>query len=99
LDPLARHDHYKQIVASGHPAVLDLGDRPVSIEDDAWIGAAAIVLRGVTIGRGAVIAAGSVVTSDVPPMTIVAGNPARRIRDVDESSLRDRIRAADDCKN
>jgi acetyltransferase-like isoleucine patch superfamily enzyme len=53
--------------------------RPVAIHDHAWIGARAIVCPGVTVGEGAVVGAGAVVTRDVPPWTIVAGNPARRI--------------------
>lgn len=53
---------------------------PVVIGDDVWIGFRSIILSGVTIGRGAVVAAGSVVTKDVPPYTIVGGNPARVIR-------------------
>lgn len=57
--------------------VDDLG---VIIEDDVWIGTRAIVLHGVTIGRGAVVAAGSVVTKSVPPYAIVGGVPARLIR-------------------
>lgn len=52
---------------------------PVVIEDDVWIGFKAIILKGVSIGRGAIIAAGSVVTKDVAPWTVVAGNPARLI--------------------
>jgi acetyltransferase-like isoleucine patch superfamily enzyme len=47
-----------------------------------WIGAGAIILGGVTIGRGAVVAAGAVVTRDVEPDTIVAGTPARKIREL-----------------
>ena len=54
--------------------------RPVVIEDKAWIGAGALLLKGVTIGRGAVVAAGSVVTKSVPPQTLVAGNPARIVK-------------------
>jgi acetyltransferase-like isoleucine patch superfamily enzyme len=53
---------------------------PIVVEDDAFIGARAIVLKGVTVGRGAVVGAGSVVACDVPPMAIVAGNPARVLR-------------------
>jgi acetyltransferase-like isoleucine patch superfamily enzyme len=51
--------------------------RPVVIEDDAWIGIGAIILKGVRIGQGARVAAGSVVTRDVPAGSTVAGNPAR----------------------
>ena len=54
--------------------------RASSIEDDVWIGAGAIVTDGVTIGRGAVVAAGAVVTSDVPPHTVVGGIPARVLK-------------------
>jgi acetyltransferase-like isoleucine patch superfamily enzyme len=53
---------------------------PVKISNKAWIGARAIILKGVTVGEGAVVGAGSVVTRDVPDWTIVAGNPARIIR-------------------
>ena len=53
---------------------------PVIIKDKVWIGARATVLKGVTIGEGAVVGAGSVVVEDVPPWTLVAGNPARVIR-------------------
>jgi acetyltransferase-like isoleucine patch superfamily enzyme len=52
----------------------------VSIEDDADLGVGAIVLPGVTIGRGAQVGAGAVVTRDVPPYAVVAGNPARLLR-------------------
>lgn len=56
--------------------------RPVVIEDDAWIGIGAIVLKGVHIGQGARVAAGSVVTRDVPAGATVAGNPARIVTEV-----------------
>lgn len=52
---------------------------PVTIEDDVWIGAGAVILPNVTIGRGAVVAAGAIVTRSVDANTIVAGNPARPI--------------------
>jgi len=57
---------------------------PVVIEDDVWIGFKASIMKGVRIGRGAIVAAGSVVTKDVPPFTIVAGNPARIVRTLEE---------------
>jgi len=52
---------------------------PVVIEDDVWIGFKASILKGVRVGRGAIVAAGAVVTKDVEPWTVVTGNPARRI--------------------
>jgi maltose O-acetyltransferase len=54
--------------------------RPIVIEDDVWIGAGVTVLSGVRIGRGSVVGAGSVVTRDVPPWSVAAGNPARVVR-------------------
>lgn len=54
--------------------------RPVTIEDDVWIGTRSIILPGVTIGSGAIIGAGAVVTKSVPPNSVVGGNPARLIR-------------------
>jgi acetyltransferase-like isoleucine patch superfamily enzyme len=59
---------------------------PVVIGDKAWIGFNVIVLKGVKIGEGAVVAAGSVVTRDVPPFTLVGGNPARVIRELKDSA-------------
>lgn len=80
IDWRARRRHFAAIASSGHPRDLDLGDRPVTIGDDVWIGAHAVVLRGVTIGPRAIVAAGAVVTRDVPSDTVVAGNPATTIR-------------------
>jgi len=54
--------------------------RPVTIHDDVWLGTKVVVLPGVTIGRGAVVAASAVVTKDVPPFVIVGGIPARVIK-------------------
>lgn len=56
---------------------------PVVIEDEVLIGANAVVLEGCRVGRGSVVAAGAVVTEDVPAQTVMAGQPARRIKDVD----------------
>lgn len=80
VDSASRHRHFRAIATTGHPRQLDLGERPVRIEDDAWIAAGAMVLRGVTVGKAAIVGAGAVVTHDVPPFAIVAGNPARVIR-------------------
>ena len=57
---------------------------PIRVGDRAWIGFNAIVLKGVTIGEGAIVAAGAVVTKDVPPYTVVAGNPAIVIRELNK---------------
>ncbi len=59
--------------------------QPITIGDHVWIGMRAIILKGVTIGDGAVVAAGSIVTKDVAPNTLVGGNPARFIREVNWS--------------
>ena len=53
---------------------------PITIHDNVWIGGKVCILPGVTVGEGAVIGAGSVVTRDVPPYSVVAGNPARVIK-------------------
>jgi len=58
--------------------------RAISIEDGAWLGSRVVVLPGVRLGKGSVVAAGAVVTRDVPPDTLVGGVPARRIRDLDD---------------
>ena len=54
----------------------------VKIKDDVWIGAGVIILSGVTVGECSVVGAGAVVTKDVEPYTVVAGVPARKIRDI-----------------
>lgn len=59
--------------------------KPVYIKNKAWIGFNSIILKGITIGEGAIVGAGSVVTKDVPPYTIVAGNPAKIIREIPEN--------------
>ncbi len=69
-------------------------NRPIIIEDDAWLATRAMVLKGVTIGRGAVVAAGAVVTKDVEPYTVVAGVPAvvvKRLRVGTQRSLQEEI--------
>ena len=76
-----------RLITSGHP--LDPGLRrkqilaaPISIDSNVWLGAGATVLHGVTVGRDSVVAAGAVVTRDVPPATLVAGVPARAVRSI-----------------
>lgn len=60
--------------------------KPVVIEDNVWIGANVIVLPGVRIGAGSVIAAGSIVSKNIPPMVIAGGNPAKIIKDMNTQS-------------
>ncbi|WP_282340569.1 MULTISPECIES: sugar O-acetyltransferase [Pseudomonas] len=80
------------IYTSTHP--LDMGERvstlesarPVSIGNGVWIGGRAVINPGVSIGDGAIIASGAVVTRDVPTFTLVGGNPARLIRQLEARS-------------
>jgi maltose O-acetyltransferase len=80
-----------QLLAVTHPVEVELRAQgleyaaPIAIGDDVWLGGGAIVLPGVTIGDRAVVGAGSVVTRDVPADTVVAGNPARVIRTLEEA--------------
>ena len=85
---------FSQIIAVNH--IFDDPQRPfteqgitaegITIEDDVWIGASAVITDGVRIGRGAVVAAGAVVTKDVPPHTVVGGVPARIIKEINGHS-------------
>ena len=61
--------------------------KPIIIEDDAWVATRSMVLKGVTIGKGAVVAAGSVVTKDVAPYTLVGGVPARFIKNIQPENI------------
>ena len=91
---------FTQIIAVNH--VFDDPDRPfveqgitaegITIEDDVWLGAGAIITDGVRVGKGAVVAAGAVVTQDVPPHTVVGGVPAKPIKTIDGSTTKpDRV--------
>jgi acetyltransferase-like isoleucine patch superfamily enzyme len=75
------------IITSGHPIApsqrrASVIARPIAIERNAWIAAGATIIGGVTVGENSVVAAGSVVTRNVPPNTLVGGNPARIIRSI-----------------
>lgn len=59
--------------------------KPITIGDDVWLGANVVVNPGISIGSGAVIGSGSIVTRDIPPMVIAAGNPCRILRNITES--------------
>jgi acetyltransferase-like isoleucine patch superfamily enzyme len=77
------------LITSEHPQAIskrrcELLGRPIVIESNVWIAAGATIIGGVTIGTNSVVAAGSVVTRDVPANVFVAGNPARVVRSLDE---------------
>jgi acetyltransferase-like isoleucine patch superfamily enzyme len=67
--------------------------RAILIEDGVWIGSRAVILPGVRVGRGSVVAAGAVVTRDVPPHVLVGGVPARWVRDLEDTVASDARRA------
>jgi acetyltransferase-like isoleucine patch superfamily enzyme len=77
------------VVTVGHPIAPprwgQIKAAPVAIGDDVWIGANAVILPGVSVGNGAIVAAGAVVTDDVAPYTIVAGVPAKLQRPIEVS--------------
>jgi len=86
INPDLRNKQFRSIATKGHPSSgLDLNEQPVRICKDSWIGANSIVLKGIRVGEGSVVGAGAVVTKDVPPFTIVAGNPAHVIRELTEN--------------
>jgi acetyltransferase-like isoleucine patch superfamily enzyme len=77
--------HKVNLVTAGHPVEPDkrrdfITEAPITIHTNVWIGAAATILPGVSIGADSVVAAGAVVTRDVPPATLVAGVPAKVIK-------------------
>ena len=76
----------------GNPSSYSKGD--IIIKNDVWIGTNCTILDGITIGNGAIIAAGSIVTKDVPPYAIVGGNPAKIIRYRFSQELIDKIEKA-----
>ncbi len=85
VDPEGRERQWRRIrYAERQPFTVGLA--PVTIGRRVWIGMYALVLKGVTIGDGAVVAAGSVVTRDVPPLTVVGGNPGRVLRSLEPAA-------------
>ena len=81
------------IYTAGHPIDKDVRNleleyaKAVTIGDNVWIGEFSAILKGVTIGKGSIVASHSVVTKDVPPYVIVAGNPARVVKRLEEGSF------------
>jgi len=82
ISPSRRHQQFREIFLKGHPSEIDLGERPVVIGNDVWIGCNSIVLRGVHIGDNSIVGAGSVVTKNIPANSLAVGNPARCIREL-----------------
>ncbi|MFL6116692.1 MAG: sugar O-acetyltransferase [Catenulispora sp.] len=84
------------LTTTGHPVHparrVDFGrfSEPIVIEDKVWIGSNAVVLPGVRIGYGSVVGAGSVVSRDIPPMTVAVGTPCRVLRPITDEDLRTR---------
>lgn len=75
-----RSIHFKNTILYGQPETLsDVEEGAVKIYDDVWIGFNSAIMKGVSLGTGSIVAACSVVTKDVEPFTIVAGNPAKPI--------------------
>ena len=80
IDAGMRHAHFKAIAQTGHPAEVSMRSAAISVGNDVWIGFGASIMKGVSVGEGAIIAAHSVVTQNVSAYTLVAGNPAQFIR-------------------
>jgi acetyltransferase-like isoleucine patch superfamily enzyme len=81
-DERARFDAMFEAVLEAMPPEIHelIEEVPVVLEDHCFIGVNAVVMPGVTVGRASVVGSGAVVTADVPPLTMVAGNPARIIK-------------------
>jgi acetyltransferase-like isoleucine patch superfamily enzyme len=78
-DPLQRHRHFVEIATTGHPARVDsLASAAIVIEDDVWIGFNAIIMKGVTVGKRSIVAAGTLVTKSVPADTVLIGGSTRQ---------------------
>lgn len=86
MDYMERRNDLPKTLCGAAKTWRDVLISSVNIEDDVWIGANSIILKGVSIGKGAIIGAGSVVTKDIPPMVVVAGNPARIVKRLDDDS-------------
>lgn len=81
LNHIKRADRYTSLIQEGPWSNKgNIITKPIIINDNVWVGFNAVILKGVTVGEGAIIAAASVVTKNVPPFTIVAGNPATIVK-------------------
>jgi acetyltransferase-like isoleucine patch superfamily enzyme len=87
LDHMLRAQGFKKLIEEGHPKEKEsILTAPIIIEDYAWISFNVVILKGVKIGKGAIIGAGSVVTKDVEEFTFVAGNPAKFVKYLDQKT-------------
>ncbi len=84
VDPAQRRQDAMALspFAENRPARPPIRTAPVRIKDNVWIGMGAVILKGVTIGENSVVAAGAIVTRDVPPNVVVAGNPAQIVKEL-----------------
>jgi len=82
IDSEKRHQEFLSNVSNGQIDLFDIPKREIIIEDDVWIASHCIIMKGVKIGRGSVIGAGSVVTKNIPPSVLVHGNPAKIVREI-----------------
>jgi len=83
LNSKLRHEDFLHIFSKGHQTSIDLNEKEIIIEDDVWIGFNATIQKGVTVGRGSIIGANSVITKDVPAYSVIVGNPQRILRQTD----------------
>lgn len=77
LNAIERHKHYKHIMSKGLNLQISLNEKDIVIEDDVWIGFNSTILKGVKIGKGAIIGSNTVVTKDVPEYSVLVGNPGK----------------------
>jgi len=86
IDAKIRHNEYMNFIEKGVHYRTELNASEIVIEDDVWIGFNSVILKGVKIGRGAIIGAGSFVTKDVEAWTVNVGNPLRCIKKINPES-------------
>jgi acetyltransferase-like isoleucine patch superfamily enzyme len=94
LSASVRKDMLEALSRTGNRHLEFDHPRPVLIEENVWVGFEAVILPGVTVGRGAVVGCKTVVTEDVPPYAVVAGNPARVIRFIEPTDTPEAKQAA-----
>jgi acetyltransferase-like isoleucine patch superfamily enzyme len=86
VDAHSREQDFLTILGQHKGPRDKIARKPITIGERAWIGMYALIMKGVQIGEGSIVASGSVVTADVPPFTLVAGNPARIVKEIPAES-------------